>query len=257
MKSSKILLLMLLAVAVHGQSASTIHGIKVTSPSTFDAQTRTVKLTFMNDSPANITAWGYCVSGQNAPGQTVSHNFCTLVDPLVTVIWYKIESTKRPFLPEPDCPMCRLVHPGQEMTLSASFPPDTVDARIDVTLIAFEGGSVEATPQAADASEVSELNQLTANRKAGLKYRMIWIDMGNRILADPNDQHPAATMIGKLASDPAMADMLRQFKRPEHNQGNDREFIPENERDYLQQFVAEQRIWAAELAKNQVIGGKQ
>jgi hypothetical protein len=86
-------------------------------------------------------------------------------------------------------------------------------------------------------------------------------DLGNRILADPTDQHPAVTMINELQSRsrnvPWLEAALRNFKKPEWRHGNNKEFIPDNQRDYLGKFVAEQAMKAAEFSKYQLKEGSQ
>jgi hypothetical protein len=257
MKYVSILLVCLIAFTAHGQPTPAIRGIKVISLA-FDQRSHTAKLAFINDSSANITAWGYCVKAQNAPGNTVSHNFCTFVDPLGTVIEHKIELTKRPFLPELNCPTCDVIHPGQEKVLSADFSqwPEVIDAKIEVNLVAYADGTIETL---ANADSQRELHDIIRGRQGLLQTKQKVVQIGQSILADASNQHPASAMIRELESrvpnEPGLSETLRNFKRPEWHQGNAREFIPANEQDYLKRFVAEQQTWVSELSKNQIKGG--
>jgi hypothetical protein len=45
---------------------------------------------------------------------------------------------------------------------------------------------------------------------------------------------------------------LANLKRPGWRQGDNREFIPDNQREYLQQFLAEEQISATYLSKHQI-----
>jgi hypothetical protein len=246
-------LLCLIAFA-HGQPTSAIRGIKVIS-SAFDQRSHTAKLVFINDASANITAWGYCVKAQNASGNTVSHNFCTFVDPLGTVIEHKIELTKRPFLPELNCPTCDVTHPGEEQVLSADFSrwPEVIDGKIELNLVAYADGTIETL---ANSDAQAELRDITRGRQGLLQTKQKIVQIGESILADTSNQHPASAMIRELESrvpnEPGLSETLRNFKRPEWHQGNDKEFIPANEQDYLKRFVAEQQVWISELSKNQI-----
>ena len=259
MKCLRVIVLLLLAVAAtHGQPVANIKGIKILS-STFDPSTRTAKLVFVNDSAKNITAWGYCVRVQNSAPGLSSHSFCTLIDPLITVIEEKIEMTKRPYLHEADCSVCRFVHPGEEKLLSSDFSavPEVIGAEIEINLIAYGDGTAEAL---SNREGQQTLDDLTRRRQGALEVTQRVISIAQSILADSSNHHPAAAMIVELKTgstgDAGLAGALDDFKKPERRRGNNREFIPDNEREYVERYLAEQRIWSAELIKNQIRGGR-
>jgi hypothetical protein len=54
-----------------------------------------------------------------------------------------------------------------------------------------------------------------------------------------------------------MAWILRNFKRPEWRHLKDTEYIPKDERGYLQKFVTEQRMKADEFSKHQIAAVNQ
>lgn len=229
-----------------------IHGIKIES-SGFDPASRVVKLVFINDSPIDITAWGYCIHAQTAPGSAVRHGFCTLVDSLPTVIGHRIELQKRPALPEPECHGCQLIHPGQEESIALDFSafPEVIGATVQLNLIAYSGGKYELVP---DQAGEAALHDLAGRRQAHLRVTQGILEVGRRVLADSSDPHPATTMIQAIqtTNDPGMAPVLESFKRPERRAGNDQEFVPGNERDYVQRFVKDEEIWADQLLRNQI-----
>jgi hypothetical protein len=71
------------------QGSTSIHtsvrGIKILS-SNFDSSRQSVQLDFMNDSPADITAWSYCVKAEKTNSDDPDQSFCTWTDPVPIVI---------------------------------------------------------------------------------------------------------------------------------------------------------------------------
>jgi len=252
---SGVMLNLLLAAVACAQSTSTLKGIRIKG-SSFDPQSYTVKLAFINDSVSDITAWGYCVLTDNSTPGKPEHGYCTMIDPAYTVIDHKIEVKKRPFLPEPDCPMCRFLHPGQEHVLSFDLSqfPEIAAARIEINLIAYSDGSAEILP---GRHGKYALKQLTDSRRQMLEVDRKVVEIGKQVLSDSNNQHPVAAMIRELAKDSRMAGILEWLKKPEWHKGNEREYVPENEREYLAGFVAEHEVWVAMLVQQQIKGDAQ
>lgn len=260
MKLSNALLSLVLGTGALGQNTLDIQGIKIVS-SAFDSKTHTATLTLVNDTPLNITAWGYCIDAENAPNSTAPrHSFCTLHDALNPVIEQKLEVAKRPFLSdEPNCsPGCRFIHPGQTETIAQDYSsaPEVVDATIKVTFVVYGNGAVEAL-----SSEQGQLGwqAVASMRRAFLKRTQELVRRGREVLSDANNQHAAISMIESLkqmaSDDQRLQGELDNFKKPEWRKGNDQEFIPTDERSYLQQYVADQQFKVVELSKNQVQGG--
>lgn len=250
-------LLSILAVGQVGGSAPSvtqtpIKGVKIKSAS-FDAQTRVATLAFINDSPADITAWGYCIKAQTAPGSLVRHDFCTSIDALPTVAASRIEQRKKPFVAMPHCHGCDVIHPGQEETISfdVSGYPDVIGASIELNLVAFSNGTSSVARD--DAGKLA-LRALTQSRRESLRAVQSAIETARAVLADRSDTHPAATMIRQLEAtgDPALASLIESFKKPDKAKGDDREFIPEKEREYLLQFVKDQEMRAVLFSGNQI-----
>lgn len=253
--------LWVLSIAALGQSstqpsttAQPLHGIKVFS-STFDPTTQIAKLDFMNDSPSGITAWGYCMNTTNRPGDNVEHGGCIWVDTIPVVIDRQVleQTTLKPI--NADCPDCHVLHPGEHKILSVDFSSvPVVNAEIVIRLIVYANGQVES----AGNDGLGMQQHIASQRQNALKLHQSLADMGAAILADKSDQHPAVTMVESLKrAHPEWTQALHRFKSPEWRKANDTEFIPKDERSYLQNFVAEQKMQAAEFSKHQIRGGNQ
>lgn len=259
------LALCLLSVSAWNQSptqASTslqtpIQGIKILS-SSFDTKTQTATLEFMNESHSDITAWGYCLKDENVKGDSVEHGGCRGVETLGPVIDREVQEkiTGKPSVG--DCSDCHFLRPGEHKTLTVDFSSvPVVSSEIVIDLIVYEGGKVESI-----GHEGAGLQQHFAkSRREALDLAQKLIEMGEEILSDESNQHPTATMIQELESripaEPEMAWILRNFKRPDWRHLKDTEYIPKDERGYLQQFVTEQRMKADELSKHQIAAVNQ
>jgi hypothetical protein len=234
------------------------HGIKIISSKfAVSASPQTVQLDFINDSPANITAWGYCVNADKTKNDDPSQDFCTLVDPVPVVIDRQIQEQITLKRTVGDCPDCHLLRPGEHKILFANFSLPVTDAAIRITLIVFSDGTVQTSGQ----EGASALQKLAAQRQGNLREEQELVGIGKRVLSDPTNQHPTSTMIGELENrskaDPWMEGTLRVFKTPEWRHANNKEFIPDDERVYLTNFVSEEEQKAAEFAKYQIRGVAQ
>lgn len=252
----------LLAMIASGQSSGktstltpdSIHGIKVFS-SKFDGSS--VQLDFMNDSPADITAWGFCVKAEKAHSDDPDQSFCTWTDALPTVTDRNVHEqiTLKPILG--DSPDGHFIHSGEHKIVSANFFWPVTSAGIAVNLVVYANGTVEAQGNegAFAARQIAQARQnmlQTARTVAGL---------GQSVLQDQTEQHPAESMIFKLkdrtAVEPALQGTLQHFERPEWRKANNTAFIPKDERGYLSQFVTEQQMKAAEFSRHQLQGVSQ
>lgn len=157
-----------------------IRGIKILE-SSFDSTTspQRVQLEFINDSPANITAWGYCVKAEKIDASDPSQEFCTMVDPASVVVDREIQEhlTLRPQIG--DCPDCHFIHPGEHKILLGNFSLPVKSAQIQINLIAYSNDNVEISgPQG-----LSNLRQLSSSRKSQLRLTQELRDIGGRVLA--------------------------------------------------------------------------
>src|SRR5205807_9675945 len=109
--------------------------------STFDPHTRIAQLTFVNDYPEDITAWGYCVKVSTGKKSVNSNeDFCKWSDALSSVIDLDIEAAKRPQTKGViDCPWCHFIRAGETYTLveNYSLQPNVTDAWIIINFVAY------------------------------------------------------------------------------------------------------------------------
>jgi hypothetical protein len=261
-----VVVLCLLSLTAIGQNSAgdspgaqtPIQGIKILS-STFDssASPQRIQLEFINDTLTDITAWAYCVNAEKINDADPSQAFCTAVDPMSLVVDREVQEkmTLKPHVG--DCPDCNFIHPGERKILSANFSTPVKTAEIQLNFVAYSNGQAEVSGPLGS----SNLQNFSRGRQRVLELTQEVRDLGNRILADPTDQHPAVTMINELQSRsrnvPWLEAALRNFKKPEWRHGNNKEFIPDNQRDYLGKFVAEQAMKAAEFSKYQLKEGSQ
>lgn len=236
---------------------SSIQGIKIFS-STWDPKTQTATLEFMNDSHSDITAWAYCLKDENLKGDNVEHGGCQGVDTLSAVISNEVQEqlTGKPTVG--DCSGCHFLRPGEHKILSVDFSSVPVaNARIEIDLIVYESGRVEANGN----HGLGMQHHFAEARRETLDLQHRLIEMGEEILSDQTNQHPAVTMIDELESrvltEPELKWALHVFKRPDWHKAKDTEYIPEDERGYLEKFVTEQRMKADELSKHQIAMASQ
>jgi hypothetical protein len=231
-----------------------IHRIKIFA-SSFDSTTQTATLDFMNDSASDITAWGYCMKTENLKSDNVEHGGCREVETLGPVIERRVQeqATGKPMVG--DCPDCHVLHPGEHKIILTSFSEGPVaKAEIEIKLIIYANGRVETS-----GNEGLRMQKDFATRRQNALNRFQeLVEIGQGILADEANQHPAVAMIEELQSrisrEPELTAPLHDFKRPEWRKAKDTEFIPKDERGYLQKFVAEQQTKAVELSKHQIPG---
>lgn len=252
-----------LSIAALGQSSAQsptsqpLHGIKVFS-SSFDSTTQTAKLNFMNDSPSDITAWGYCVEATKAKSNDPDQSMCTFRDALPAVVDTQIQEQTTQKASRGVCEDCSFIRPGQQKTILAAFSGGPVaNAEIQINVIVHSDGTTEASGKFGDHL----LQEISADRRTALKTTQMIVAKGQDILADANNQHPVVSMIDALQklskTEPNVAGFLYWFKRPEWRKANRNEFIPEDERKYLKSYVQEQQMKTQEFSKNQVTGVSQ
>jgi len=256
-------LVLLLSTLAFGQNSnnglvplqSPFHGITIVS-SKLDSSTspQTVRLDFVNDSPNNITAWAYCVYAEKAKESDPYQGVCTMIDAVGPEVERQVQEKITLTTNDAYCSTCRFVHPGEHKVLSAAFAPPVVDAQVQIKLIAYSDGTVETS---GDEWGTDYFQQIVRNRKAWLTTAQQVVEMGKKILADPTNPHPTQTMINELQNrsrEIGMDNTLYFFKRPEWRHANDKELIPNDERGYLNKFITERQMQAAEYSKYLIRG---
>jgi hypothetical protein len=255
---ARLMVTLLVATVAWGQTTP-IKGIKI-KESGFDPATHMVKLVFINDTPLDITAWAYCVHAENSPAikDEPAHGFCTMLDTSGPVVEHQIAHSNRPWLGEVDCTGCTVVHPGQTLTLENKLPSPVIKASIEVNAVVFSDGTWSADTEKGR----QDVNALALGRHYSLQIVRKALEIGTKILNDAADGNPAMTMLAELKRKSHLAGIpnaqasddgiLVRFQKPEWRVGNDRDFIPQDQKAYLGQFLDEQRVWEAFLSQHQI-----
>lgn len=187
----RIAVFLAFTIGVYGQSSTAIKGIKISS-STFDPQTRIVKVVFINDSSADITAYGVFIHKdyQNNQGITWTGSGAWGRDFLRAGAYDKIAIKKRSTLPAPSA---QPIHPGQtaEETRDLSAERDLVSANIGIDMVAYSDGTAEVE------NEVT-FRRLLISRHADLLGAHKAAEIGTSVLSHKHDPHPVATLIARL-----------------------------------------------------------
>jgi hypothetical protein len=255
MKNCRLLLLLLLAAAAFGQT-SNIHGIKI-KESGFDAQAMTLSLTFINDRAADVTAYHYCFKAiATDPKQTSEH--CELIDALTPVLEMQADKRARPGLNFALLgPRGNVVHPGQERRIEERIPWSGI----------FIGGSmsIDAVAWSDDTFEGSA-DSIVEERTAELQER----EFVSRTVKDTlsGSQEPmVASVIAVLQQEQkeggkdgclpcqekrtyVLMYAIFHLQQPKRHLGNTKEFVPDNQREFLEQFLVRHDSLSAEHAKH-------
>lgn len=297
MKHLASLLIALLPVAAaYGQTGTSqplsdtaVSGIRI-KESGFDPQSRKLKLVFINDSAADITAWVSCIRKQAETSPDPGPCEIRPVDASYSSVTNYVDERDRPWMAGhwPVFEGSDVIRPGQEHSLEVSEigVPVVVDAHMDIIALVFSDGTTSSAniPEAAEA-----LRNIVQGRRDQLIMHQKVARIAAGILNDPADSHPADTMIaellkgtyrshmpqphldnregsrlyheGKLVESEDSAEwremMERQdaplydFRHPHHREAKE-ETIPTNQREYLKAYLADQQAWIAAWSRHQI-----
>ena len=281
--------ILLFAMIAHGQIASNINGIRI-KESGFDSQTRKLKLVFINDSPADVTAWVSCIRKQTESSPDLGPCQIRPVDASHSIAEHYVDERDRPWMAGHWATHegSDVIRPGQEHILEESEIgiPVVVDARMEIVAIVLSDGTVSCAniPEAKEA-----LRNIVRGRRDQLIMHQRVAEIAAKILDDPADGHPVDTMIaelnkgthrshmpqphldnregshlyheGKLVESedsPEWREMMEihdtalyDFKHPHHRELKE-EAIPANQREYLKAYLADQQAWIAAWNKYQI-----
>jgi hypothetical protein len=191
-------------IGAYGQSSTAIKGVRVLS-STFDPQTRTVKVIFINDSPADITAYGVFLekSYQNNQRAAWTGGAAWGRD-FVRPAAHQPIDTKQGARPRSNQP----IHPGQtaEESSDLSGEKDLVDASMRIDMVAYSDGTAEVE------NEVT-FRRLLISRQADLLAARKAAEIGTSVLSNKGNS-PLATLTARLREARAMVPAT-SFKGPE------------------------------------------
>jgi hypothetical protein len=255
MKNCRLLVLLLLAAAARGQTAD-VHGIKIKQTG-LDGTTMTLSLTFINDRAADVTAYHYCFTAIAAdPRQTSEH--CEVVDALTHVLEMQADKRARPWLPEVTFsgPSQNVVHPGEERR---------IEQRIGWRGILRGSISIDAVAWSDDTFE-GAAQPIIAERTAELQERQFVSRTVKESLSGSHEPMVASVIAvlqqeqqedGKDACYPCqekrthvLMDAILHLQRPKMHLGDTTEFVPDNQREFLKQFLARHDSLSEEHAKH-------
>jgi hypothetical protein len=192
-------------IGAYGQSSTAIQGVRVLS-STFDPQTRIVKVIFVNDSPADITAYGVFLEKhfQNSQRAAWTGGAAWGRD-FVRPAAHQLDTKQRSALQRSDQP----IHPGQtaEESSDLSGEQDLVSASMRIDMVAYSDGTAEVE------NEVT-FRRLLISRQADLLAARKAAGIGTSVLSNKGNSHPLATLTARLREARAMAPAT-SFQGPE------------------------------------------
>ncbi|HKF23136.1 MAG TPA: hypothetical protein VKE93_16295 [Candidatus Angelobacter sp.] len=256
MKNVTLLAPLLLVAAAWSQTAD-IQGIKI-KDSGFDGRTRTVSLTFINDRAADITAYDYCFTVFSTDSKQTREQ-CSLIDALTSVLEMRAARKARPLLPEITLlgPGHNVVHPGEERRIEEyiGYNGTIVSGSIHIDAVAWSDSTVEGSAQSIIAARTAELqerrfvsrtikNALSDGQEPAL----------TSVIAALQQEQQEAGKDGCLACQEKRTHVLMQaiyaLQQPNRHMGDTREFVPDNQREFLEQLLARHDSLSEEHAKH-------
>jgi hypothetical protein len=257
MKNCRLLVLLLLATAAWGQTAD-IHGIKI-KQSGFDGKTMTLSLTFINDRAADVTAYHYCFKAIAAdPKQTSEH--CEVVDALTHVLEDAADRRARPWLPEITSlsPRDNVVHPGQERRIEQGIAwSGVIGGSMSIDAVAWSDDTFEGAAESIIAERTAEIQErqfvsrtisdtLSGSREPMVAYAIGILQQG----LQESRASRAACSPCRERIEYVLMDAIFHLQQPERHKGNDKEFVPANQREFLKQFQVRYDSFSEEQAKH-------
>ncbi len=255
MKNLTLLVPLLLAAAAWGQAAD-IQGLKI-KESGFDAKTRTVSLTFINDRAADITAYHYCFTVLSTDSEQTREQ-CMLIDVLTTVLEMQAARKARPSLPEITFgPSQSLVHPGEERRIEERIGyNDTIfSGSIHIGAVAWSDDTFEGAAQLIIDERTAELQErqfVSRTIKNALSDGQE--PTVTSVIAALRQEQQEASKDGCLACREkrthVLMDAIFHLQQPKRHMGDTKEFVPDNQREFLKQFLARHDSLSEEHAKH-------
>lgn len=256
MKNCRLLVLLLLAAAVRGQTAD-IHGLKI-KESGFDAKTKTLSLTLINDRAADITAYHYCFTVLSTDSKQTRKQ-CKLIDALTSVLEMKAARQARPSLPEITLigPSQNLVHPGEERRIEEQigYNGTIVSGSISIDAVAWSDDTFEGAAQFIIAERTAELQERQFVSRT-IKDSLLGSQepMVTSVIAvlqrEQQDVSKDACLACQEKRTHVLMNAIYHLQQPERHLGSTKEFVPDNQREFLRQFLFRHDSFSEEHAKH-------
>jgi hypothetical protein len=233
--------------------AADIHGIKI-KDSGFDGATKTVSLTFINDRAADITAYNYCIVTTDPTSQTFDQ--CSVVDAMTLVLYEQAARRLRPWLNfKSICDECSFVHPGEERQIKQGVGyTNTIRASIRIDSVAWSDDTFEGNAQPIITERTAELKEREFVSKTVRKALSNGPLMVESAIADLQQEQKEADK--DRCTDCAskrlgvIVNAIRDLQQPKRYLGNTKEYVPDNQSEFLEQFLVRHEALSAEHAKH-------
>jgi hypothetical protein len=238
--------------AAQTQTAN-IRGIKITD-SGFDGTAQTVSLTFINDRAADITAYTYCIATTDPTSKTFEQ--CTVLDAMTQVLDDQAAKKLRPQLNyKTICDDCSFVHPGEERQLKRLIGyPNIIRASIRIAGVAWSDDTFEGDAQPIITERTAELTEREFVSKTIRKALSNGPLMVESAIADLQQEQKEVekdrcpTCLEKRLH--VVMDAIFSLQQPKRYLGNTKEYLPDNQSEFLEQFLVRHEALSDEHAKH-------
>ena len=256
MNYCRSLAILLLAAAACGQTGD-IHGLKTTQ-SGFDAQTMTLSLAFINERAADIDAYHYCFTVLPT-GSKQARTQCKLIDALTSVLEMKAARKARPSLPEIALigPTQNVVHPGEERRIEEriGYNGAIVSGSISIDAVAWSDGIFEGAAQVIIEERTAELQERqfvskTIKDSLSGSHEPMVASVIAVLQHEQQDASKDACLPCLEKRTHVLMDAIYHLQQPERHMGNTKEFVPDNQREFLNQFLIRHDSLSEEHAKH-------
>jgi len=241
-------------------TAPALHGIKVLE-SGFDPETKTLKLVFLNDRAADITAYHYCYMIQSA-NPRVAGEQCQLVDALDAVLTMRVE--KWPPGTKLLGPAASFIHPGEkrEIEEQIGWNDSIYGGSIYVDEVAWSDSAVEGPGQFIVAERTAELKErefvsnTVKDALAGGLEPMLMASIITTLKETLQQErqhgyekdHCDACAGERLT---VLVDAIYSLEHPGRYSGrSDDKFVPANQSEFLNQFLIRHQSFSEETSKH-------
>jgi hypothetical protein len=256
MKNCRLLVLLVLAAAAGGQTAD-IHGLKI-KQSGLDGTTMTLSLTFTNDRAADVTAYHYCFKVISTdPKQTREQ--CKLIDALTRVLEMQADRKARPWLPEITLlgPSDNVVHPGEERRIEEQigYNHTILGGSISIDAVAWSDDTFEGSANSIIAERTAELQERQfVSRTVKESLLGSQAPMVTSVIAVLQQEQQEASKDACLPCQEkrtyVLMDAILHLQQPKRHIGDTKEFVPDNQREFLKQFLVRHESFSEEQAKH-------
>jgi hypothetical protein len=234
-----------------------MRGIKI-KQSGFDAQTKTLSLTLINDRAADITAYHYCFMVISTDSRQTRKQ-CRLIDALTSVLEMKAARKARPSLPDITLlgPSENVVHPGEERTIEEriGYNDTIVNGSISIDAVAWSDTTFQGSAQfiieerTAELQERQFVSRIIKDSLLGGQAPMV-----TSVIAALQQEQQEANKDGCFACQEKRTHVLMEaidnLQQPGRHMGNPKEFVPDNQREFLKQFTVRHDSLSEEHAKH-------